>query len=247
MKITKPLLFAVLALSALGTTFTHQARAMLNNPFEQWCFEWESWDNITLIHNTACFGGLGGGGSGGSGNEQEPPHGPVHPVYDSNKFGGYFDRLSISEKLNCAIKNYAHPSAPKKGVIQHVNAWAYGIDSPNGFSYEYNAQHVPASHYGPGYVEVGGFPTSSGSWPWTYLFNRAYQSLDNVHIIGVGLGSRDDNDLDGRLTAFENELFSAAHEMAHLTGIDHKHENQANWFGIYAVQSYRQDGGKKCK
>lgn len=163
----------------------------------------------------------GGGGGGGGGTGSRPD-------------------LPISQKLKCALDNYAHPNVQFYGgrTLKKVNAWAFGLKDASG-NWGYDIRDKNTSP-GAGWIPVGGI-TSAGT-AYGRLYNVAFQAHSNFERDGVR--GNVSNSLSGPMTAFEMSLFVGVHEMGHLR--KEMDEPEADWYGIDALKKYRNDGGKKC-
>lgn len=181
------------------------------------------------------------------------PEPPPEPPFGGGGGGGAgtptFPDVAISQKLDCALQKYTHDLTQKAGKsFKKVNAWAFGINNGYGWGYEIRPSPTPP---GPEWQSVGGIANYMSTPPSARLYNAAFEGRQHFERTGTPPASSiAGNDLNGSISGFEMSLFAGAHELAHLSGIGNDgsmaSEGKADWFGIYALLSYRDDGGSKC-
>ena len=183
------------------------------------------------------------------------PTPPIGPPFGGGNSGGSsgpttFPDLPISQKLNCALQKYTNGLTQKAGKsFKKVDAWAFRTNNGYGWGYKILASSTPP---GPEWQAVGGIALYTITPPLARLYNEAFQG--RPHFERNGTPPRNTsllaNSLNGAISDFEMSLFAGAHELAHLSGIANdgsiEEESYADWFGIFAVLKYREDGGSKC-
>lgn len=172
--------------------------------------------------------GIGGGDwyYGGGGSTSEPD---------------MTDR-DISPKLKCVLDNYLHKDIKLTGgrTMKRVNAWVFrSPDYPN-VADKYLSSNTPP---GPKWLPIPGL-TNPGGYLYGKMYSEAFQHRSSYDKDGVRVGFPS-NSISGPISGFERSIFVAAHEISHLLG-NYSNEELANWYGIDALQKYREEGGKKC-
>lgn len=226
---------------SLGAMFPEVAKAQVIVVGGQSCVQEYAWydyytngqltdslyepDGITCYDNggVAGIGGDWGYGGGGAGSSQN------------------FPDLEISTQLKCALDKYLHSNVKLTGgrTMRKVNAWAFGKKNADGvWGYKIKGENVsPGANWTP----AAGIATPGTAYG--RLYNRAFQASANFPRQGSRPNATS-NSLSGSISEFEMSLFAGAHEASHLLG--NLDENEADWYGINAVLSYRGDGGAKC-
>lgn len=238
-------------LLAGGLSLPPKTSALQNAGGGWWCEESTgSWDEAGWhVKAGDCyydpFSGSGGGSGGGTGEPPEPPHGGGGGT-SSDPRG---PDLELSSQLKCVMNEYLHPDVKNKmhsnRTMKRKDRWAFqqvvnGVAQPGTRKYVTTNKAPAGSNWNP----VGG--SADYGYAWGYLYNAAFESswIDSKRK-GVNPGHSDLN-ASGNLNATETSIFAIGHETAHLV-INGATEERADWYGFYALQQYREDGGTKCK
>ena len=180
-------------------------------------------------YNPIGWGGGGGGGSHGIPNAPVVPGTPDHTQRD------------ISGKLDCAIQEYStiRPGS-KPAPMKMVNTYAFAKPIPGTDNYEYHFSNSPVLPTNGTWTHVGGtarFADANG------LIYKAGTLANTVNFTGINNGVA--NYYKGNMTAFEMQLYTAAHELVHLKW-DGAPEALAVWHGIETLKNWQRDNGAEC-